>query len=856
MRYRKQIFRATFFLFLLVCLLTGLAGTVRVPVRAAPQLIYPANSVVISEFRTQGPNGGNDEFIELYNPTASAIDISGWTISGSNNVGNVSTRATLPASTSLPPGQYYLIANTSTNGYSGTVTPNLTYSTGITNDGGIALSNGTTIVDQVGMSSGSAYGEGTRLGTFTSTTGSYERLTGGADGNCLDDNNNVTDFNLIPSSNPQNLSTPPLSPVCGPAPAPTAVPPSLSPTGMPLPTVPPGSVIISEVAWSGTQASPNDEWIELYNTTSNSLVLIGTRLVNSTGSVDIVLDGVIPANGFYLLERARDLTVSDVTATQIYSGALGDTNDTLTLSMWNGTVLDTANSDGGAWPAGTGSPNFNSMERVVTGGVVAADTPAGWVSNTQASTWTRHDAANNLIRGTPGGSNWGFSVTPTLTPTNTLSPTPTLTGTPTSSPTPAGFHSVIISEVGWMGTGNSANDEWIELYNPGSTTISLAGWVLRADDGSPNITFPAGSAIPAKGFFVLERTNDNTISDVTADLIYTGALNDSFEVLRLYPNSSLSPLIDSANVNGGSWPAGSSASATFGSMERVLIGGVPMLDIDGGWITNNNSTTWTKHDARGTTSTNYLIHGTPGYANWASTVTATPSATPTRTVAPTSFRTSTSAPLPPPPLIAINEFLPRPGHDWNNDGIINVGDEYIELLNHGVIDVNLSGYRLDDEANIGSNPYTLPSVTLKPGERIVFYGSQTGLLLSDGGDGVRLLKPNGQLADAYNYSVVRYPDLAFCRIPDNGGADDWNQNCYPTPGMKNSLSGSFLRPPTEIDVNEPLCPVADTLPEDFAEAECRPFGSNIWNRFYWDAKAWFGERILPHIQSKWDVYAD
>ena len=35
--------------------------------------------------------------------------------------------------------------------------------------------------------------------------------------------------------------------------------------------------------------------------------------------------------------------------------------------------------------------------------------------------------------------------------------------------------------------------------------------------------------------------------------------------------------------------------------------------------------------------------------------------------------------------------VPRPGHDWNLDGVINTGDEYIELLNHGVIDVNLMG---------------------------------------------------------------------------------------------------------------------------------------------------------------------
>ena len=77
-------------------------------------------------------------------------------------------------------------------------------------------------------------------------------------------------------------------------------------------------------------------------------------------------------------------------------------------------------------------------------------------------------------------------------------------------------------------------------------------------------------------------------------------------------------------------------------------------------------------------------------------------------------------------MIAINEFVPRPGHDWNGDGVVNVGDEFIELINHGVIDVNLSGYILDDEVNIGSTPYHLPSVTMRPGERRVFYGTETG----------------------------------------------------------------------------------------------------------------------------------
>ncbi len=199
--------------------------------------------------------------------------------------------------------------------------------------------------------------------------------------------------------------------------------------------------------------------------------------------------------------------------------------------------------------------------------------------------------------------------------------------------------------------------------------------------------------------------------------------------------------------------------------------------------------------------------------------------------------------------------MPRPGRDWNLDGVVNTNDEYIEVLNHGVIDVNLSGYSLDDEANIGSSPYRLPSIVLKPGERRVFYGSETNLLLSDGGDGVRLLKPNGQLGDAYNYFVVRFPDQSYCRLPDNGGLDDWNQNCFPTPGLQNSLSGSTVNPPTSGD-DALLCPIADTLPEDFVFAECNPFGANIWNPAYWDKFGWFDEKSLPESTGKWPVFVD
>lgn len=91
---------------------------------------------------------------------------------------------------------------------------------------------------------------------------------------------------------------------------------------------------------------------------------------------------------------------------------------------------------------------------------------------------------------------------------------------------------VFIHEVAWMGTQISANSEWIELYNSGDSAVSLDGWRIAAVDGAPDIAL-SGSIAPG-GYFLLERTSDETVPGVVADLIYTGALGNSGEVLELY----------------------------------------------------------------------------------------------------------------------------------------------------------------------------------------------------------------------------------------------------------------------------------------------------------------------------------
>jgi len=182
------------------------------PLAQPAQAVSP--DIVISEFRTRGPNGGSDEFVELYNLSTSPVNIGGWKIKGSNNTGGGTTtpRATIPTGTTLGPGCHYLLTNSSTSGgpYSGSVPGNQTYSTGITDDGGIAVTlPDDTIVDQVGMSNGSAFKEGTPLASLGSSNlnRGYERKPGGVLGSGMDSDNNSSDFQLITPSDPQNLSS-------------------------------------------------------------------------------------------------------------------------------------------------------------------------------------------------------------------------------------------------------------------------------------------------------------------------------------------------------------------------------------------------------------------------------------------------------------------------------------------------------------------------------------------------------------------------------------------------------------------------------------------------------------------------
>ena len=128
---------------------------------------------------------------------------------------------------------------------------------------------------------------------------------------------------------------------------------------------------------------------------------------------------------------------------------------------------------------------------------------------------------------------------------------------------------ILINEIAWMGTENSANDEWIELYNTLDKNISLENYKLII--GKKEIKLEG--IIKANSFYILERTDDTTLPDIKADLIFTGSIKNTGEKIILKDDQN--NIIDEANFENG-WTVGD--NKTKQTAERI----------DDSWQTSSN----------------------------------------------------------------------------------------------------------------------------------------------------------------------------------------------------------------------------------------------------------------------------
>ena len=405
---------------------------------------------------------------------------------------------------------------------------------------------------------------------------------------------------------------------------------------------------------------------------------------------------------------------------------------------------------------------------------------------------------------------------------------------------------IVINEIAWMGTDISSSDEWLELYNSTDAEIDLTEWTLKAVDGTPEITLEG--IIAANGYFLLERTNDDSAPNVTADQIYTGALSNTGENLEL--RDAENNLIDQVDCS-ENWFAGD--NDTKQTMEKINNDWQTSLDTSGTPKAQNSSGAEAPSEEPSEEST---IEETDGGGAAPAVINQPPIAQAglditTLVNQEISFDGSLSSDpdndtltffwnfgdgatnteqiskhtylFPGQYIVAllvsdeefsdldiitvnvynrsiiISEFIPNPeGADTEN--------EWIELFNQSDQIANLTNWQLDDQEG-GSKPFIFPANSLiAPHQFLVLRRSITKLSLNNDNDQVRLIYPDGSLAAEVSYYTEKKQGFS---IAFDGQDYFWTK--IPTPGSANIISSTDLENKNQtISSNNPQPVIQET----------------------------------------------
>ncbi len=263
------------------------------------------------------------------------------------------------------------------------------------------------------------------------------------------------------------------------------------------------SVIINEVAWMGSIASGDNEWIELKNVSSREINLNGWQLIDKSRQIKIIFgrEG-LPSAGLYLLERSNDDAVFEIKADKIYTGRLNDTEEELYLFDSQCQIRDKAVANPN-WPGGD-KKTKQTMERRSNRDWQTSNASNGTPKKENSYGSIYYNGA--LSGGSSSKSSSGQSGGETFVDTS--------------------LPLILISEAA-SGIDNSGN-EYITLYNPTDKDV-----VLNDDNFSLKLANSADKAtakkivwsrkkISANGYFLLTA---GSISGIAPDAAFSAQLS-------------------------------------------------------------------------------------------------------------------------------------------------------------------------------------------------------------------------------------------------------------------------------------------------------------------------------------------
>jgi len=491
---------------------SGSEGPISSEVAATPNT-PSVLGVVISTVYGGGGNSGatlKNDYVELFNRGNQTVSLNGWFVHYSSATATVwnsppgSTTTPTALSGSIAPGHYYLVGEAA--GAAGTVNLPATDASGTiamsATAAKIALTNTATIAVQCPTGGSVAdfvgYGPTANCSETAPTTTALTNTTAALRNNngCTDTNNNSSDF-TVGAPNPRNSASPVNN--CSII----NNPPTITPPADPIASV-------------AQDAAP--------------------FTVNLTGSDD---------GGVYVWSATPGTGVSNVTVT----GGQSTANVTYTVSLiaaFNGTATFTATLSDGINPAvnqtvhiqvtaagGNNPPVITPPANPIT--TVAQDPPPFTVNlagtdDGNVFNWTATPGTGVASVNVTGGQgtasvtytvslNAGYNGTATFTATLSDNVNPPVNQAVNINVLPAGGtpNHVVISQL-YGGGGNSGatfTNDFIELFNPTASPVSLAGWSVQYSPATNTGAFtglqPIGGTIGPGEYYLISLASGGAV---------------------------------------------------------------------------------------------------------------------------------------------------------------------------------------------------------------------------------------------------------------------------------------------------------------------------------------------------------
>lgn len=387
---------------------------------------------------------------------------------------------------------------------------------------------------------------------------------------------------------------------------------------------------------------------------------------------------------------------------------------------------------------------------------------------------------------------------------------------------------IVIGEVAWAGSMLSTADEWLELWNTGTTTVSLAGWSIRTvGDSNTLIPFPADAVVTPLSTYIISNYSAMDSKSVLAvdPQVVTTTMSLSNSALKVELLDANGLVVDSAGT-GGAPPAGASLptklsmirsgeSWTNAATSTNLKPGASDLATPGMCdgcaavpspapepLPTPATTSTIELSSIVATSTDPSIIitdiiETPSTANTTTSSTQTAltsdappteqlltesaTATPSTFLATTASSNQITTTIEPPPkpaygMLRLSEVVPAPtsGKEWIEITSLDAGNA-----------IKLDGCTVHDAQG---RILTISKATFDPLKSRVLVIQLSSARLNNDGDTVSLYDPDGRLLDTMSYGKTTKGN-SWIRFPDMTGA--WQQTAQPTPGANNV----FLPPP-------------------------------------------------------------